>query len=148
MTLEAYQKLKAYQCDGIAPEKLPTWFYSEEIFGDVEEAYNLFQSLGFEIKIKSFRQGLFVGVEQRLDIRQKYEETVFPSPGIINHATHVHIPNIGLLSIDEVINADDCCTINLQSLLNEGWHILAVCPPNGTRRPDYILGRTKERKER
>jgi hypothetical protein len=38
---------------------------------------------------------------------------------------------------------DDACTDNLQAHLNEGWRIIAVCPPDAKRRPDYILGRTK-----
>ena len=64
--------------------------------------------------------------------------------GSIANVTHVHIPNIGLLTIDEVSYLEDCCTDSLQRELDSGWRILAVCPPNGTRRPDYILGRTKE----
>lgn len=53
------------------------------------------------------------------------------------------LPNIGLLSIDEVTWIDDACTQVLQAKLEDGWRIIAVCPPNGARRPDYILGRTK-----
>jgi hypothetical protein len=56
---------------------------------------------------------------------------------------NIALPNIGLLVIDEVTWLDDACTEALQDKLTEGWRILAVCPPNGTRRPDYILGRTK-----
>jgi len=55
----------------------------------------------------------------------------------------VTIPDLALLSITEVINVDDCCTVALQQYLEEGWRILAVCPPNAQRRPDYILGRSK-----
>lgn len=54
------------------------------------------------------------------------------------------LPNIGLLSIREVTWRDDCCTEELQNLLNDGWRIIAVCPPNGARRPDYILGRMRD----
>lgn len=62
----------------------------------------------------------------------------------VTHELHVHVPNIGLLAIDEVLLIEDACTDNLQSHLDEGWRILAVCPPNCQRRPDYILGRTKK----
>lgn len=55
------------------------------------------------------------------------------------------IPDIGLLSINEVDWLDDCCTEALQDKLDQGWRILAVCPPNAQRRPDYILGRTKSK---
>lgn len=61
----------------------------------------------------------------------------------IGQVTHVHIPNLGLLLINEVIAIEDACTEALQNKLNEGWRIIAVCPPNSARRPDYILGRTK-----
>lgn len=56
---------------------------------------------------------------------------------------HIHVPNIGLLSIDEVCLMEDCCTNELQKELDAGWRILAVCPPNCQRRPDYIMGRVK-----
>lgn len=56
----------------------------------------------------------------------------------------IAIPDLGLLQIDEVDHLDDCCTDNLQRHLKEGWRILAVCPPNAQRRPDYIIGRRKQ----
>ena len=57
---------------------------------------------------------------------------------------HVHVPNIGLLAINEVQVLDDSCTERLQEKLDKGWRILAICPPLDQRRPDYILGRTKD----
>lgn len=64
-------------------------------------------------------------------------------PAGVEHHLHIAIPNIGLLAIDEVTWVEDACTQSLQRKLDDGWRILAVCPPNGQRRPDYILGRTK-----
>lgn len=58
-------------------------------------------------------------------------------------AVHVHVPNVALQSYNEVQLLEDCCTDELQRQLDEGWRIIAVCPPNSTRRPDYILGRSK-----
>ena len=55
----------------------------------------------------------------------------------------VAIPDLALLSIREVRVLEDACTNELQRELNEGWRILAVCPPNSQRRPDYILGKTR-----
>jgi hypothetical protein len=55
----------------------------------------------------------------------------------------VHIPNLGLLSMDEVDWMENACTQELQRRLDAGWRILAVCPPNMERRPTYILGRTR-----
>lgn len=56
-------------------------------------------------------------------------------------AVQIAVPDMALMYIDKVRVEEDCCTDNLQSLLDEGWRILAVCPPNSARRPDYILGR-------
>lgn len=54
----------------------------------------------------------------------------------------VAIPDLALLSLNEVCVLEDACTDELQSKLNGGWRIIAVCPPNSQRRPDYILGKT------
>jgi hypothetical protein len=56
-------------------------------------------------------------------------------------AVQIHVPDLSLMFIREVTHLDDACTDVLQGYLNEGWCILAVCPPNAQRRPDYILGR-------
>ena len=55
----------------------------------------------------------------------------------------ITVPDLGILQIDEVDWMDNACTEELQERLNQGWRILAVCPPNAQRRPDYILGRRK-----
>jgi hypothetical protein len=59
-----------------------------------------------------------------------------------NTRCNVAVAGLGLLTVDEVTNENDCCTDHLQSLLSEGWRILAVCVQPDQRRPDYILGRT------
>ena len=59
----------------------------------------------------------------------------------VNNVTNIHIPNIGLLAINHVMVLEDACTDQLQKCLTEGWSIIAVCPPNACRRPDYVLGR-------
>lgn len=56
-------------------------------------------------------------------------------------AVQIAVPDMALMYIDKVRVEEDCCTDNLQGFLDEGWRILAVCPPNSARRPDYILGR-------
>lgn len=56
---------------------------------------------------------------------------------------HYHLPNIGLLLIEEVTWLEDACTEELQRKLDDNYRIIAVCPPNGQRRPDYILGRAR-----
>ena len=52
---------------------------------------------------------------------------------------HIHLPNYDLHSFNKVHLLEDCCTDRLQSLLDEGWRILSVCPPKSQRRPDYIM---------
>jgi len=59
----------------------------------------------------------------------------------VKHVTQIAVPNVGLLAIDTVLLLEDACTDNLQAHLNDGWRLLAICPPNSQRRPDYILGR-------
>ena len=58
-------------------------------------------------------------------------------------AAQIHVPDFGLLLIDEVDVLTDCCTDDLRGRLDQGWRILAVCPPNAQRRPDYVIGRRK-----
>lgn len=55
----------------------------------------------------------------------------------------IHIPSFCLMNINEVMVMEDCCTDRLQDELDNGYRILAVCPPCAQRRPDYILGRNK-----
>lgn len=61
------------------------------------------------------------------------------SPGA--RVLNVHVSNVGLFSVNEVFLMENACTDELQTELNKGWMIIAVCPPNDQRRPDYILGR-------
>lgn len=63
-----------------------------------------------------------------------------PQPSIVN----ISIPNNSLFSVRRVIVIEDSCTDNLQSYLKLNWRIVAVCPPNDTRRPDYVLGHVEE----
>ncbi len=60
-------------------------------------------------------------------------------------AVQIHIPDMVLMSINEVTWLDDCCTETVQVELDKGWRILAICPPNAQRRPDYILGRVTKK---
>lgn len=64
--------------------------------------------------------------------------------GIANGSVvQIAVPDIGLLAIRHVKVMGDACTDELQEMLDDGWRILAVCPPNARRRPDYILGRDR-----
>ena len=69
-----------------------------------------------------------------------------PEAAVKGALVQLHIPNIGLMLIDEVDWLEDACTQQVQDHLNDGWRIIAVCPPNAQRRPDYIFGRTGAKK--
>lgn len=56
-------------------------------------------------------------------------------------AVQIHVPDFCLMQVNKVEVLYDACTDALQEMLSDGWRILAVCPPNAQRRPDYILGR-------
>lgn len=60
-----------------------------------------------------------------------------------NERVNVHISDVGLMRINEVKVLSNECTEDLQTWLDDGWHIIAVCPQPDQRRPDYIMGRTK-----
>lgn len=79
----------------------------------------------------------------KLDIRRIKGMAYQPVADQIKHVTQIAVPNVGLLAIDEVCVREDYCTDALQQDLDDGWRLIAVCPPNSARRPDYILGRTK-----
>jgi hypothetical protein len=51
---------------------------------------------------------------------------------------------VALMSLRSVTWLEDCCTQLLQSYLNLGWRMVAVCPPNDTRRPTYIIGHQEQ----
>ncbi|AZV01533.1 hypothetical protein FHP_009c [Pseudomonas phage vB_PaeM_fHoPae01] len=57
-----------------------------------------------------------------------------------NSLTGSAIPGPNLQSVNRLLLKEDCCTDELQSALDAGWRLLAVCPQEA-RRPDYILGR-------
>lgn len=58
-----------------------------------------------------------------------------------NSKCEVHVPNLGLININELMLAENICTDELQTHLNKGYRIIAVAPQPDQRRPDYILGR-------
>ena len=53
----------------------------------------------------------------------------------------VHAPNSALMSYNKIQLLENACSDDVQDSLNDGWRIIAVCPPNCQRRPDYILGK-------
>lgn len=79
-------------------------------------------SLGFEVKLSRVR-----GLRSN-------------DPDIRKTIYQISVANVGLMQIQRVEVLEDCCTYDLQRELDRGWRILAVCPPNDTRRPSYVVG--------
>jgi hypothetical protein len=100
------------------------WLYDKRLIDLTTDGF-LLASHGIHFTVKNFKDSYKIKVED----------------GIVHNHLHVAIPNIGLLSINEVKLLEDACTDNLQRHLEQGWRIVAVCPPNSVRRPDYILGK-------
>lgn len=106
----------------------PNWYsYGEDTILDITTDAVPLADAGILYEIKEFKN--------------TYKTEGKDSDGTI-HNINIALPNIGLLSINEVTWLEDACTEALQNELDKGWRILAVCPPNGTRRPTYIIGRT------
>lgn len=110
-------------------EALNGYRWPRETLIDLDTDGPRLSSVGVEFTVKSFKGTLPL-------------QSILPDGK--NYNVHVAIPNLGLLTVDEVMVEEDCCTDNLQRRLNEGWRILCVCPPKNARRPDYILGRQKD----
>jgi len=58
-----------------------------------------------------------------------------------NSKTNVHVGGGLITTYNDLLLKEDICTDALQSDLNNGWRIIAVCNQPDQRRPDYILGR-------
>lgn len=101
---------------------------------DLDQDWPILSKFGLEVRIKRFRGQTPASMPR----------AIAEAPGFRDSGTvHVHLPNLGMLSMNEVMNLDDVCTDELQRHLDDGWRILCVCPPLNQRRPDYILGRSK-----
>lgn len=107
------------------PSDWSSWTHGREVLVDLTIVGAPLSEAGLEYKVKRF-----IGCRK-----------VATPDKTVN--LQVAIPNLLLFSVDEVELLEDACTDNLQSHLNEGWRILAVCPPANQRRPDYILGRQR-----
>ena len=46
-----------------------------------------------------------------------------------------------LMSVNQTMLLEDCCSDYLQKHLLEGWRIISICNQPNQRRPDYILGK-------
>ena len=132
------------------PEQIQVWapgkndapWFSSTFIMDLEIAGPYFFKYGISLEIEGLgKGGMMVKLTDRiLELERDHtllRQELHREGGIVQ----IHVPNLGLMMMNEVTHIDDACTDELQRLLNDGWNILAVCPPNAQRRPDYILGR-------
>lgn len=61
---------------------------------------------------------------------------------------NITIPNASLFAVRTLQVIENECTNYVQSWLEKGWRIVAVCPPNDCRRPTFILGHADQNPER
>lgn len=118
---------------------LSTWDYGTECRLTLEEAHGL-ERAGVKFSVEGIDGTMLQKQKSRAD---KYGEihTLDLTSGQV---VQIAVPDLGILQITEVDWIEDACTERLQEKLDSGWRILAVCPPNAQRRPDYILGRQKK----
>jgi hypothetical protein len=112
---------------------------------DAEKALFLF-SEGYCGKYTSPKEHItpIYDVKSEVDIRAVIQSAVSSSVDAVgrlfNQKCQQEQPGPNLMSVEETMLMQDCCTDDLQEALSKGWRILAVCP-QPQRRPDYVLGR-------
>ncbi len=116
--------------DILDKEACKNWYPDTVIVDD--KGLELLTNAGFECTIKQCK-----GLSYSNGVRESL------TAGL----TIVAVPNIALYEVQTVTWIDDACTESIQNYLNKGWRILAICPPNNQRRPDYILGHTDKNAE-
>jgi len=105
---------------------------------------------GLHIRVETGEVGgtAFQEIVRRLERIELAVQSGGGSAQNFNARVNVHVPNLGLLLIDEVEVLTSECTHSLHDYLRDGWRILAICPQPDRRRPDYVIGRTPQsRKE-
>lgn len=82
-------------------------------------------------------------IQEIVNIQEKLESSLqrFDKQVQFNEKVNVHVGGFALMSINQVGYGEDMCTEEVQSVLNKGWRILAVCVQPDGRRPDYIFGK-------
>lgn len=131
---EAYAEIRTI-ADLDLPEKveeMPSWY--DMNFTGIMEDVSLLTKHGIEVRISRVRGILALSLPDitKLNIPVPTAEQ--------SQIVNITIPNAGLFSVRTVRVVDDSCTDLLQRWLDDDWRIVAVCPPNDTRRPTYIVG--------
>lgn len=139
LTAEGYAELRTLVPD--LPDTKPDWMSSEYTL-DLSEIQEVVMKYRLELKLHPLKNGMLVSLKDRVSALEREGKLTRMQLAIGGAVVQIHVPNIGLIAMNEVEVLNDGCTDALQKMLDEGWSILAVCPPNAQRRPDYIMGRS------
>lgn len=140
LTPEAYADFRALGLVPDLPEKLEDmrqYHASGEFLANLEDVRRLLL-MGLEPVLKRVKGVAYPTVADSLPPPSQAGTVVY----------NVSVPNVGLLDVKRVSWLEDACTEDLQKHLDDGWRILAVCPPNDSRRPTYIIGHTDPEMDR
>ncbi len=130
----------------------------------MQEAFDVFTKLGFKIdpvpadgkawyscdekitdydsldELEPYAEWLEIKPLKKLRFVKELPGGTHPAiPSVVSNA-QIHFNTATLHMIKYIWVVEDACTDSIQSLLEKGAIILAVCP-QGNRRPDYIMGR-------
>lgn len=113
-------------------EKLPV--SSAALEDDKDHRYYLGELLMDDAELEAWNSA---GVEVQV---RRVKGVASNDPNPTKAIYQVSVANIGLFQVQRVDVLENCCTDELQRWLDRGWRIIAVCPPNDTRRPAYVMG--------
>lgn len=125
-------------------------FGPHDSFLITDESLPVLSRLGLTFKVSDCKKSKSIGqmlvkLQDRIHALELTRDDQKNTAQLVEQGAMVQVtvPGFELLSIVDVDYMEDACTDELQIRLNNGWKILAVCPPNAQRRPDYILGRSQ-----
>lgn len=123
-------------------------FYDESMShyeGQIQYGCELIMSLSNAAQFGEYKVIRYVGKAISKELNEFQEQLIKMSGKAepsLNQRLQVVVPSLGVLALNQVRVCVDMCTNSLQSELDDGWRIVAVCPQPDQRRPDYILGRS------
>lgn len=94
-----------------------------------------------EYKVKSTIDVSVDITQQLIELAERPVKLTTSGGDTYNNKCEVHMPGNLMATYNEMLLMSDSCTDELQTQLNAGWRLVAVCPQPDQRRPDYILGR-------
>ncbi len=142
MKLIMQRRREQYKDDTEKINDVSVWEYETRQRITMEEAAKL-QEAGIKLELEGIDGTMLQANKSNGQRHDKYGE-IHSLDLVGGQVVQIAVPDLGVLQIDEVDWIEDACTQVLQGKLDDGWRILAVCPPNAQRRPDYILGRKKK----